>query len=308
MKRVMEEVRKAAGEIVLFVDELHTLVGAGAAEGAIDASNIMKPALARGELQCIGATTLDEFRKYIRRDAALRRRFQPVKVCEPSTEETVEILKGLRDRYESHHHVKITDGALSAASQLADRYITDLYLPDKAIDLIDEAASRVRLQYALPPAELRQAKAKLTEIQKEINARAQNNKWDTSENDLQHRQDELKRHIGDLELDWNSKRESMERVVTEEEVAQIVQSWTGIPVSRLVEAETQKLLRMEEELHKRIIGQHDAIVAVSKAVRRARSGMKDPKRPVGTFIFLGPTGTGKTELAKALSAQFFVRL
>jgi len=303
MKRVMEEVRKASGEIVLFVDELHTLVGAGAAEGAIDASNIMKPALARGELQCIGATTLDEFRKYIERDAALQRRFQPVKVCEPTTEETVEILKGLRDRYESHHHVKITDGALSAASQLADRYITDRFLPDKAIDLIDEAASRVRLQYALPPAELRQAKARLTEIQKEINAIAQNNKWDTSENDLQDRQDELKRHIGDLELEWNSKRESMERVVTEEEVAQIVQSWTGIPVSRLVEAETQKLLRMEEELHKRIIGQHDAIVAVSKAVRRARSGMKDPKRPVGTFIFLGPTGTGKTELARAL-AQF----
>ncbi len=303
MKRVMEEVRKASGEIVLFVDELHTLVGAGAAEGAIDASNIMKPALARGELQCIGATTLDEFRKYIERDAALQRRFQPVKVSEPSTEETVEILKGLRDRYESHHHVKITDGALTSASQLADRYITDRFLPDKAIDLIDEAASRVRLQYALPPAELRQAKARLTEIQKEINAIAQNNKWDTSENDLQDRQDELKRHIGDLELDWNSKRESMERIVTEEEVAQIVQSWTGIPVSRLVEAETQKLLRMEEELHKRIIGQHDAIVAVSKAVRRARRGMKDPTRPVGTFIFLGPTGTGKTELARAL-AQF----
>lgn len=303
MKRVMEEVRKASGEIVLFVDELHTLVGAGAAEGAIDASNIMKPALARGELQCIGATTLDEFRKYIERDAALQRRFQPVKVCEPTTEEAVEILKGLRDRYESHHHVRITDGALTAAAQLADRYITDRFLPDKAIDLIDEAASRVRLQYALPPAELRQAKARLTEIQKEINAIAQNNKWDTSESDLQERQDELKRHIGDLELDWNSKRESMERIVTEEEVAQIVQSWTGIPVSRLVEAETQKLLRMEEELHKRIIGQHDAIVAVSKAVRRARSGMKDPKRPVGTFIFLGPTGTGKTELARAL-AQF----
>ena len=263
----------------------------------------MKPALARGELQCIGATTLDEFRKYIERDAALQRRFQPVKVCEPTTEETVEILKGLRDRYELHHHVKITDGALVAASQLADRYITDRFLPDKAIDLIDEAASRVRLQYALPPAELRQAKARLTEIQKEINAIAQNNKWDTSENDLQFQQDELKRHIGDLELEWNSKRESMERVVTEEEIAQIVQSWTGIPVSRLVEAETQKLLRMEDELHKRIIGQHDAIVAVSKAVRRARSGMKDPKRPVGTFIFLGPTGTGKTELARAL-AQF----
>jgi ATP-dependent Clp protease ATP-binding subunit ClpC len=254
-------------------------------------------------LQCIGATTLDEFRKYIERDAALQRRFQPVKVCEPTPEEAVEILKGLRERYELHHHVRITDSALVSAAQLADRYITDRFLPDKAIDLIDEAASRVRLQYALPPAELRQAKAKLVEIQKEINAIAQNNKWDTGDNDLQERQDELKRLIGDLELDWNSKRESMERIVTEEEVAQIVQSWTGIPVSRLVEAETHKLLRMEEELHKRIVGQHDAIVAVSKAVRRARSGMKDPKRPVGTFIFLGPTGTGKTELAKAL-AQF----
>ncbi len=303
MKRVMEEVRKAAGEIVLFVDELHTLVGAGAAEGAIDASNIMKPALARGELQCIGATTLDEFRKYIERDAALQRRFQPVKVSEPTPEEAVEILKGLRERYEQHHHVRITDDALVAAAQLADRYITDRFLPDKAIDLIDEAASRVRLQYALPPAELRQAKARLVEVQKEINAIAQNNKWDTGENDLQEQQDALKQQISDLELEWNSKRESMERIVTEEEVAQIVQSWTGIPVSRLVEAETQKLLRMEDELHKRIIGQHDAIVAVSKAVRRARSGMKDPKRPVGTFIFLGPTGTGKTELAKAL-AQF----
>ncbi len=303
MKRVMEEVRKASGEIILFVDELHTLVGAGAAEGAIDASNIMKPALSRGELQCIGATTLDEFRKYIERDAALQRRFQPVRVSEPTPEEAVEILRGLRERYEQHHHVKITDGALTAAAQLADRYITDRFLPDKAIDLIDEAASRVRMHYALPPAELRQAKARLAELQKEINAIAQNNKWDTSESDLQERYDDLKRHIGDLEIEWNDQRESMERIVDEEEVAQIVTSWTGIPVSRLVESETHKLLRMEEELHKRVIGQHDAIVAVSRAVRRARSGLKDPRRPVGTFIFLGPTGTGKTELAKAL-AQF----
>ena len=305
MKRVMEEVRKAAGEIVLFVDELHTLVGAGAAEGAIDASNIMKPALARGELQCIGATTLDEFRKYIERDAALQRRFQPVKVSEPTPEEAVEILKGLRERYETHHHVKITDDALVAAAQLADRYITDRFLPDKAIDLIDEAASRVRLLYALPPAELRQAKQKLVEVQKEVNAIVSNSKWEMSENNLQARQEELKQQITELELDWNSRRESMPRIVTEEEIAQIVTSWTGIPVSRLVEAETQKLLRMEEELHKKIIGQHDAIVAVSKAVRRARSGMKDPKRPMGTFIFMGPTGTGKTELARALSSFLF---
>ena len=305
MKRVMEEVRKAQGDVVLFIDELHTLVGAGAAEGAIDASNIMKPALARGELQCIGATTLDEFRKYIERDAALQRRFQPVKVSEPSPEEAVEILKGLRDRYESHHRVKITDDALVAASQLADRYITDRFLPDKAIDLIDEAASRVRHQYALPPAELRQAKAKLAEVEKEINALVSNSRYDTNENNLQDQQRRLKEQISDLELDWNSKRESMTRVVTEDEIAHIVQSWTGIPVSRLVEAETQKLLRMEDELHKRIVGQHEAIVAVSKAIRRARSGMKDPKRPMGTFIFLGPTGVGKTELAKALASFLF---
>jgi ATP-dependent Clp protease ATP-binding subunit ClpC len=305
MKRVMEEVRKAQGDVVLFVDELHTLVGAGAAEGAIDASNIMKPALARGELQCIGATTLDEFRKYIERDAALQRRFQPVKVSEPTTEETVEILKGLRERYEQHHRVKISDDALSAAAILADRYITDRFLPDKAIDLIDEAASRVRLQYALPPAELRQAKAKLVEVQKEINAVVSNNRYDSAITELEDKQEQLKQEIEELELDWNSKRESMARVVSEDEVAYIVQSWTGIPVSRLVEAETQKLLRMEDELHRRVIGQHEAIVAVSKAVRRARSGMKDPKRPMGTFIFLGPTGVGKTELARALATFLF---
>jgi ATP-dependent Clp protease ATP-binding subunit ClpC len=305
MKRVMEEVRRAQGEVILFVDELHTLVGAGAAEGAIDASNIMKPALARGELQCIGATTNDEFHKYIERDAALQRRFQPVKVSEPTPEETVEILQGLRERYETHHRVKITNEALQAAAHLAHRYITDRFLPDKAIDLVDEAASRVRLQYAMPPQELRLAKQRLKDTQAEISAIVNHDRWDTAANNLHEREEELRQKIEELELEWNNKRESMTRTVSEDEIAQIVQSWTGIPVKRLVETETQKLLRMEDELHQRIIGQHEAIVAVSKAVRRARSGMKDPKRPMGTFLFLGPTGTGKTELARALATFLF---
>ena len=304
MKRVLEEVRKAQGEVVLFVDELHTLVGAGAAEGAIDASNIMKPALARGELQCIGATTMDEYRKYIERDAALERRFQPVQVREPSPEEAVQILKGLRDRYESHHRVIITDSAVESAVKLSSRYITDRFLPDKAIDLIDEAASRVKLQQTLPPMELRKAKGELEMIQKDIQSARQQNDFDRIEL-LEDRKLELEERIAELEDEWESTRQEMTTLVTEHDVAHIVQSWTGIPVSRLVEGETQKLLRIEDELHQRVIGQHEAVSAVARALRRARSGLKDPKRPMGTFIFLGPTGVGKTELARALAGYLF---
>jgi len=304
MKRVMEEVRKAQGEVILFVDELHTLVGAGAAEGAIDASNIMKPALARGELQCIGATTLDEFRKYIERDAALERRFQMVKVAEPSVDEAIEILRGLRGRYEEHHKVQITDSALDASARLADRYISDRFLPDKAIDLIDEAASRVRLRAAMAPDALRASKQELVSVEKELAALPQKGDYDRSRF-LTDQKAYLKDRISEQQGAWDEDRAQIPMVVGEDEVAQIVYSWTGIPVNRLVETETQKLLKMEEELHRRVISQHEAIVAVSKAVRRARSGLKDPKRPMGSFLFLGPTGVGKTELARALAAFLF---
>jgi len=291
--------------VILFIDELHTLVGAGAAEGAIDASNIMKPALARGELQCIGATTQDEFRKYIERDAALERRFQAVKVKEPSEEEAIDILKGLRERYEAHHHVEITDDAITASVHLSQRYISDRSLPDKAIDLIDEASSRVRLHQSLPPLEVRQDRTRANKLRAEVEHMSK--RASTDDTALAAARDELEKleaSIATREEEWNSV-EKKEPIVGEAEIAGIVQSWTGIPVTKLVEAESQKLLRMEEDLHQRIIGQKDAVSAVSRAIRRARSGLKDPKRPMGTFIFLGPTGVGKTEMAKALAAYLY---
>jgi len=304
MKRVMEEMRKAQGEIILFIDELHTLVGAGAAEGAIDASNIMKPALARGELQCIGATTLDEYRKYVERDAALQRRFQAIQVKEPSVDDAIEILKGLRPRYEQHHKVEITNEALDSAARLSDRYISDRFLPDKAIDVIDEASSRVRLRSAMPPQELRDAKIELNAVQKELNSLPNNRQYEKAY-ELQGRKREMEERVTELEEVWAETKKDAKQVVDEDEVAAIIFSMTGIPVSRLVEAETQKLFRMEDELHKRIIGQHEAIVAISKAVRRSRSGLRDIQRPIGSFIFLGPTGVGKTELARALAGYLF---
>ncbi|MBL8047821.1 MAG: ATP-dependent Clp protease ATP-binding subunit [Chthonomonas sp.] len=303
MKKVMEEVRKAEGEVILFIDELHTLVGAGAAEGAIDASNIMKPALARGELQCVGATTQDEFRKYIEKDAALERRFQGVQVREPSEEEAVEIMKGLRERYEAHHNVEITDDAISSAVNLSQRYISDRTLPDKAIDLIDEAASRVRLQLSLPPLDVRQDKVKLNKLKAEIDHETRRNNTSLVES-LQKEFDDLENSVIDREEIWIGTPKP-EAIVGEEEIAQIVQSWTGIPVQMVKETESAKLLRMEEDLHARIVGQDDAVSAVCRAIRRSRAGLKDPKRPLGSFIFLGPTGVGKTELAKALASYLF---
>ena len=307
LKRVMEEIRAAAGEIVLFVDELHTIVGAGAAEGAIDASNILKPALARGELQCIGATTLDEYRKYIEKDSALERRFQPITVGEPSVDEAIEILKGLRDRYEAHHKVRITDEALEAACKLSDRYISNRFLPDKAIDVMDEAASRVRLQATLPPPELRDVESELRRIRQEKEAVIKAQEYEKAAQ-FREREEKVKRRKDELDKEWKDKKSNKGNrinTVTELEIAQIVSTWTKIPVTKLAEAETEKLLKMEEALHGRVIGQSEPIKVLAKAIRRARAGLKDPKRPIGSFLFLGPTGVGKTELARALAEYLF---
>ncbi len=320
LKKIMEEI-KSAGNVILVIDEVHTLIGAGAAEGAIDAANILKPALARGELQCIGATTLDEYRKHIERDAALERRFQPVMVGEPSIEDTIEILKGLRERYEQHHRLKITDDALEAAAHLGDRYISDRFLPDKAIDLIDEAGSRVRLINSKLPPEAKQIDRELRQVQKQKEESVRDQNFDQA-GQLREKEMELSAKIKEIldnkkestaggdqsDADNSIKSDSKllrSPLVSEEDVAHIVASWTGVPVQKLTETESVKLLNMEETLHQRLIGQDEAVKAVSRAIRRARVGLKNPNRPIASFIFSGPTGVGKTELTKSLASYFF---
>ncbi|MFB5284541.1 ATP-dependent protease ATP-binding subunit ClpC [Peribacillus sp. Hz7] len=303
LKKVMDEIRQA-GNIILFIDELHTLIGAGGAEGAIDASNILKPSLARGELQCIGATTLDEYRKYIEKDAALERRFQPIQVDEPTIEESIQILKGLRDRYEAHHRVSITDEAIDAAVKLSDRYISDRFLPDKAIDLIDEAGSKVRLRSYTTPPNLKELEVKLEEVRKEKDASVQSQEFEKAAS-LRDTEQRLREQLEETKKTWKEKQGQENSEVTVEDIAHVVSSWTGVPVTRLAQTESDKLLNMESILHDRVIGQEEAVIAVSKAVRRARAGLKDPKRPIGSFIFLGPTGVGKTELARALAESIF---
>ncbi|MGG0178751.1 ATP-dependent protease ATP-binding subunit ClpC [Gottfriedia acidiceleris] len=303
LKKVMDEIRQA-GNIILFIDELHTLIGAGGAEGAIDASNILKPSLARGELQCIGATTIDEYRKYIEKDAALERRFQPIQVDQPSVEESIQILQGLRDRYEAHHRVSISDQAIIEAVKLSDRYITDRFLPDKAIDVIDEAGSKVRLRSFTTPPNLKELELKLEEVRKEKDAAVQSQEFEKAAS-LRDSEQRLREQLEDTKRQWKEKQGKENSEVTVEDIANVVSSWTNIPVTKLAQTEADKLLNMESVLHKRVIGQEEAVVAVSKAVRRARAGLKDPKRPIGSFIFLGPTGVGKTELARALAETIF---
>ncbi len=304
LKKIIEEIRNS-GDCIIFIDEVHTLVGAGAAEGAVDAANILKPALARGELQCIGATTLDEYRKYIERDAALQRRFQEVIVREPTVDETIEILKGLRERYEQHHRLKISDDALKAAAVMSNRYITDRSLPDKAIDLVDEAASRVRMQISITPLNLKEAMKALESVLHEKEDAIQRGDYEAAAR-ARDREVKLRDRIGQLESGWQHDQSQGDKpIVTAEDIATIVAMWTGIPVKAIDQDESTRLLQMEDALHKRIIGQDDAINTVSRAVRRARAGLKDPKRPIGSFMFMGPTGVGKTELAKALAEFMF---
>src|ERR671910_744666 len=303
LKKVMKEITQR-GDIILFIDELHNLVGAGAAEGAIDAASILKPALARGELQTIGATTLDEYRKYLERDSALERRFQQIRVDQPSIDDTVQILRGLRDRYEAHHRCQISDDALRAAAELADRYIQDRHLPDKAIDLIDEAGSRLRIKTMTAPPRYRELEDEIERVRTEKENAIESQEFEKAAS-LRDKERKLTQKKKELEENWRSEESEEQPQVDRPEIADIVSMWTGIPVFELTEAESQKLIRMEEELHKRVIGQHQAIVAVSKSIRRARAGIKDPKRPTGSFIFLGPSGVGKTELARTLAEFLF---
>lgn len=303
IKKCIEEV-SASGDVILFIDEIHTIVGAGSAEGATDAANILKPSLARGDLQVIGATTIEEYRKNIEKDAALERRFQPVTVGEPTEDEAVEILKGLRDKYEAHHKVKITDDAIIAAVKLSSRYIGDRFLPDKAIDLIDEASSRVRLKAFTPPEEIKQLEDEITEISKEKTSAVNSQEFERAAS-LRDKEKELQKTLSEQKAEWEEKQAHASGEIGTNEIAEIVSVWTGIPVNQLTIEESKRLLNLENELHNRIIGQNEAVTAVSKAIRRARVGLKDPKRPIGSFIFSGPTGVGKTELCKALAEAMF---
>lgn len=303
IKKVIDEV-KAAGNVILFIDEIHTIIGAGGAEGAIDASNILKPSLARGELQLIGATTLEEYRKYIEKDAALERRFQQVMVNEPNEEEAVLMLKGLRDKYEAHHKVKITDAAIEAAVKMSSRYITDRFLPDKAIDLMDEAASKVRLRTYTAPSNVKELEDKLLSLEKEKEEAIKTEEFEKAAK-VKTQQSELKKQLEEEKKKWSEKNNKAEQIVTEDEIADVVSKWTGVPVQSLKQEETERLINLENILHERVIGQEEAVTAVAKAIRRGRVGLKDPKRPIGSFLFLGPTGVGKTELSKALAEALF---
>jgi ATP-dependent Clp protease ATP-binding subunit ClpC len=303
LKSVMKEIRRA-DNIILFIDELHTIVGAGAAEGAVDAANMLKPALARGELQCIGATTMDEYRKYIEKDAALARRFQTIIVDAPSVDQTIEIIKGLRDKYEAHHRVKFSDDAIVAAARLSNQYITDRFLPDKAVDVIDEAGSRARLQITTRPSELKEIEQEIEQVTQEKEAAIRRQEYEKAAS-LRDRERTLMARLDERKRQWEKQRDSAETIVTDDDIAFIVSKWTGIPLTKLEEKESSRLLRMRDELHKSIVGQDVAIDAITRAIQRSRAGLRNVKRPVGSFLLLGPTGVGKTLLAKSLAVFLF---